>query len=79
MALNDIDRARVKRVIACHLGEFFSDVDAHKPISELGADSMDMVELVFALEEEFRTTLNLPEANDPTVQDYMDLVNKARN
>ena len=39
---------RVKKIVVEHLG-----VEADKVIDDLGADSLDIVELVMAFEEEF--------------------------
>jgi acyl carrier protein len=51
--MSDIE-ARVKKVIAEQLGVPESDVAQEKAfVADLGADSLDMVELVMALEDEF--------------------------
>jgi len=67
---------RVKRIVAEQLG-----VDADKVTSaasfvdDLGADSLDTVELVMALEEEFNTEIPDEEAEKiTTVQQAIDYV-----
>ena len=51
--MSDIE-ARVKKIIAEQLGVPESDVSNEKAfVADLGADSLDTVELVMALEDEF--------------------------
>ncbi|MFN9279741.1 MAG: acyl carrier protein [Betaproteobacteria bacterium] len=51
--MSDIE-ARVKKIIAEQLGVPEADVTNEKAfVADLGADSLDTVELVMALEEEF--------------------------
>ena len=51
--MSDIE-ARVKKIIAEQLGVPEADVSAEKAfVADLGADSLDTVELVMALEDEF--------------------------
>lgn len=51
--MSDVE-ARIKEIIAEHLGLEESKITNDKAfIADLGADSMDTVELVMALEEEF--------------------------
>jgi len=70
--------ARVKEIIVSQLG-----VDAEKVVNsatfidDLGADSLDTVELIMAIEEEF--DCEIPEeqaANISTVQEVIDFVSK---
>ena len=68
---------RVKNIVVEHLG-----VDADKVvegasfIDDLGADSLDTVELVMALEEEFETEIPDEEAEKiTTVQLAVDYIN----
>ena len=70
---------RVKKIIVDQLG---ADAAAVKPeasfIEDLGADSLDTVELVMALEEEF--DIEIPDAEAEkitTVQSAIDYVTKA--
>ena len=70
---------RVKKIIVDQLG---ADAAAVKPeasfIEDLGADSLDTVELVMALEEDFDIELPDEEAeNITTVQSAIDYVTKA--
>ncbi|RDF04649.1 acyl carrier protein [Haemophilus parahaemolyticus] len=70
---------RVKKIIVDQLG---ADVAQVKPeasfIEDLGADSLDTVELVMALEEEFDIEIPDEEAEKiTTVQSAIDYVTKA--
>ena len=70
---------RVKKIIVDQLG---ADAAAVKPeasfIEDLGADSLDTVELVMALEEEFDIEIPDEEAEKiTTVQSAIDYVTKA--
>ena len=70
---------RVKKIIVDQLG---ADAAAVKPeasfIEDLGADSLDTVELVMALEEEFDIEIPDEEAEKiTTVQAAIDYVTKA--
>ncbi len=49
---NEVTVERVKVIIAEHLGRSVDEITEDKTIEELGADSLDTVELVMALEEE---------------------------
>ena len=70
---------RVKKIVVEQLG--VSDdqvVNSASFVDDLGADSLDTVELVMALEEEFETEIPDEEAeNITTVQQAIDYVNKA--
>lgn len=72
--------ARVKKIVIEHLG-----VDADKVIEsanfidDLGADSLDTVELVMAFEEEF--SIEIPDdaaEKISTVKDAIDFIGKAK-
>ena len=70
---------RVKKIIVDQLG---ADAAQVKPeasfIEDLGADSLDTVELVMALEEEFDIEIHDEEAEKiTTVQSAIDYVTKA--
>ena len=72
---------QVKAIIAEQLGikvdEFKQDASF---VDDLGADSLDPVELVMALEEEFETEIPDEEAEkNTTVQNAIDYVNKAKS
>ncbi|MEK6730854.1 MAG: acyl carrier protein [Pseudomonadota bacterium] len=61
---------RVKRIIVDQLGVKEEDVkSSSKFIEDLGADSLDIVELVMALEEEFGTEIPDEEAEKITTVD----------
>ena len=68
---------RVKNIVAEQLGVKAEEVTAEKSfVDDLGADSLDTVELVMALEEEFETEIPDEEAEKiTTVQAAIDYVN----
>ena len=68
---------QVKKIVVDHLGIDESKVVPEaKFIDDLGADSLDTVELVMALEEEFETEIPDEEAEKITsVQEAIDYVN----
>ena len=74
--MSDIE-ARVKSVVVEQLGVEESEVtNAASFVDDLGADSLDTVELVMALEEEFGTEIPDEEAEKiTTVQLAIDYVN----
>jgi len=67
---------RVKKIIAEQLGVKEEEVvNAASFVDDLGADSLDTVELVMALEEEFETEIPDEEAEKiATVQNAIDYV-----
>lgn len=70
--------SRIKKIIADQLNVDEKDVvpDASF-IDDLGADSLDTVELVMALEEEFETDIPDEEAEKiKTVQDVINYINE---
>lgn len=68
---------RVKKIVAEHLGVKEEEVKAEASfVDDLGADSLDTVELVMALEEEFETEIPDEEAEKiTTVQLAIDYIN----
>ena len=68
---------RVKNIIVAQRGVKAEDVkNESKFIDDLGADSLDTVELVMALEEEFETEIPDEEAEKITsVQEAIDYIN----
>ena len=75
--MSDIEQ-RVRKIVSEQLG---TDDDKIKNessfIDDLGADSLDTVELVIALEEEFDTEIPDEEAEKiTTVQQAIDYINK---
>jgi len=74
--MSDIE-ARVKKIIAEQLGVPEGDVTNDKAfVADLGADSLDTVELVMALEDEFETEIPDEEAEKiTTVQQAVDYIN----
>jgi len=74
--MSDIEE-RVKSIIVKQLGVKEGDVkNESKFIEDLGADSLDTVELVMGLEEEFDTEIPDEEAEKITsVQEAIDYIN----
>ena len=74
--MSNIDE-RVKNIVVKQLGVKEEDVkNESKFIDDLGADSLDTVELVMALEEEFETEIPDEEAEKiTTVQEAIDYIN----
>jgi acyl carrier protein len=68
---------RVKKIVCEQLGVKESEVQNNSSfVEDLGADSLDTVELVMALEEEFETEIPDEEAEKLTsVQDAVDYIN----
>jgi acyl carrier protein len=69
---------RVKKIVAEQLGVSEDEVSNEASfVDDLGADSLDTVELVMALEEEFECEIPDDEAeNITTVQEAIDYVTK---
>jgi acyl carrier protein len=67
---------RVKRLIAENLGVAFEEVRSDAAfIDDLGADSLDIVELVMAIEKEFDVEIPDEDAEEiSTVQDAIDYI-----
>ena len=67
---------RVRKIVAEQLGVSEADVKSESSfVNDLGADSLDTVELVMALEEEFETEIPDEEAEKiPTVQQAVDFI-----
>ena len=75
--MSDIEQ-RVKKIVAEQLGTDLANVKNESSfIEDLGADSLDTVELVMALEEEFDTEIPDDETEKiTTVQQAIDYINK---
>ncbi len=69
---------RVKKIVAEQLGVKEEEVKSESSfVDDLGADSLDTVELVMALEEEFETEIPDEEAESiTTVQAAVDYIEK---
>ncbi len=69
--------ARVKKIVSDQLGVKEEDVqNSSSFVDDLGADSLDTVELVMALEEEFECEIPDEEAEKiTTVQQAVDYIN----
>jgi acyl carrier protein len=74
--MSDIE-ARVKKIVTEQLGATEADVKNESSfVDDLGADSLDTVELVMALEEEFDCEIPDEDAEKiTTVQQAIDYVN----
>ncbi|MDD5364735.1 MAG: acyl carrier protein [Gallionellaceae bacterium] len=74
--MSDIEQ-RVKKIVAEQLGANEADVKLESSfVNDLGADSLDTVELVMALEEEFECEIPDEDAEKiTTVQQAVDYVN----
>lgn len=74
--MSDIEQ-RVKKIVAERLGANEADVKLESSfVDDLGADSLDTVELVMALEEAFECEIPDEEAEKiTTVQQAVDYVN----
>jgi len=74
--MSDIEQ-RVKKIVAEQLGVNEADVKIESSfVEDLGADSLDTVELVMALEEEFECEIPDEEAEKiTTVQQAVDYIN----
>ncbi|MEC8169853.1 MAG: acyl carrier protein [Pseudomonadota bacterium] len=72
---------RVKSIVVKQLGVKEEEIkNESKFIDDLGADSLDTVELVMALEEEFETEIPDEEAEKiTTVQQAVDYINNNLN
>ena len=68
---------RVQKIVVEQLGVKDEDVNSSASfVDDLGADSLDTVELVMALEEEFKTEIPDEDAeNITTVQQAVDYIN----
>ena len=78
--MSDIEQ-RVKKIVAEQLGVNEADIKTESSfVDDLGADSLDTVELVMALEEEFECEIPDEEAEKiPTVQQAVNYVNANLN
>ena len=75
IAMENVEQ-RVKKIVAEQLGVNEADVKNESSfVNDLGADSLDTVELVMALEEEFETEIPDEDAEKiTTVQQAIDYV-----
>ena len=69
---------KVKQLIADQLGKDVSEIADDKDlVKDLGADSLDAVELIMAIEEEFGVTISDEDgSNVKTVKDVVNLIEK---
>jgi acyl carrier protein len=77
--MNNIEQ-KVKEIVAQQLGLDAAEIKPEQSlVNDLGADSLDLVELCMAVEDEF--SLQIPDddaADITTVQGYIDYVTKAK-
>lgn len=70
---------KVVSVIAEALSIEKSDINASKSLEDLGADSLDRLEMIMKFEETFSIDISdEQEANIKTVQDIVDAIDKLR-
>ena len=69
----------LKSLIATNLGVSENDVDETSNLAEdLGADSLDAVELIMEIEDHFNISIDEEDAQDlQTVQDIIDYIENA--
>jgi acyl carrier protein len=68
---------RVKKIVAEHLGVEAKKVTEDASFADLGADSLDMVELVMAFEEEFGVEIPKDAAEKiTTVRDAIEYIDQ---
>ena len=69
---------RIKKIVAEQLGVSLEDIqNSSSFVDDLGADSLDTVELVMAFEEEFNANIPDEEAEKiTTVQEAIDYINQ---
>lgn len=73
----EVNFEKVKSVIVEKLGCDPDMVKPETPLLDLGADSLDAVELIMSIEEEYNVEIADDEAEAiKTVQDVLDLVKK---
>jgi acyl carrier protein len=75
-----IAEQRVKEIIAEHLGSEESDVTPNASLmDDLGADSLDCVEIIMALEEEYGVSIPDEQADEvKTVRQAIDCVTRLK-
>jgi acyl carrier protein len=74
---------RIKKVAADKLGVEESEIKAESSfVEDLGADSLDLVELIMALEEEFSTPdkkIEIPDEDSEKLGTVQDTINYIKN
>jgi len=71
--------AKVKEMIASHLGKSEEEITPDSSfIEDLGADSLDLVELIMSMEDEFGLEISDEDAeNIITVQDAINFIQRS--
>ena len=71
--------AKVKEMVASHLGRAVDEITPDSSfIEDLGADSLDLVELIMSMEDEFELEISDEDAeNIITVQDAVNFIQKS--
>lgn len=74
--MDDIEQ-RVKKIVAEHLGVAVAEIKNESSfVNDLGADSLDTVELVMALEDEF--SMEIPDKDAESITTVQQAVEYAR-
>ena len=70
---------KVKEMVASHLGRAVDEITPDSSfIEDLGADSLDLVELIMSMEDEFELEISDEDAeNIITVQDAVNFIQKS--
>ena len=67
---------RVKKIVSDQLGKSMDEIQSDSSfVDDLGADSLDTVELVMALEEEFDLEIDEDAEKISTVNEAVDYIN----
>ncbi len=70
---------KIKSIIAEKLHEDAASINSQATLQDLGADSLDMVDIVMKVEEEFGIEINDEDAEKlHTVQDFINYVHDLR-
>lgn len=67
---------RIKNVLSDKIGCDTDNVTAETTLAQLGIDSLDIMELVVGLEDEFGVEIDFGEAKVGTIGDLMALIEK---
>ena len=70
--------ATIQRIIADQTGVAVEELQPARPLEELGVDSLNVIESIFLIENEFKVEMPNPTVQVPirTVQDIADIVDQ---